>query len=490
MTSLLDNPRAGDPETLPHGAESVATPGEALAPSDLASKDPASKDLAFKARFTRGSVLRHVLVMTGTGAVGTLSIFVVDLLSLIYVSRLGATQLKAAVGFATQVMVYPIAINIGITIAITAAVSRALGGDHRARARRIAASGLLITALLSAVVAMVMLASAGRLLSLFGAQGEARDVAARFLEIALPGNVPFAIGMALSGVLRAVGDARRAMYVTLTGAVAVAILDPVLIFGLHLGIYGAAISTLLSRFVLLGIGLHGVGRIHGLLQWPRLRCLKLDTGILAAVALPAVAANLATPFGNGYALHIYAGYGDAAVAASAVIDRIVYVAFAVVFALTGAVGPILGQNLGARLYPRVKETMTRCFTVTVVYAGVMWLLLALSWPTLAALFRASPEMTAYLRFFCLWGVSAWLFIGLLFVANACFNNLGFPLLSTMFNWGRATLGTAPFVTLGAHYGGVEGGMAGMAVGAAIFGTAAVITARRVVERISTERSFR
>ena len=76
-------------------------------------------------------------------------------------------------------------------------------------------------------------------------------------------------------------------------------------------------------------------------------------GILAAVALPAIAANLATPFGNGYALHIYADYGDAAVAASAVIDRIVYVAFAVVFALTGAIGPILGQNLGAAaLCPR------------------------------------------------------------------------------------------------------------------------------------------
>ena len=48
----------------------------------------------------------------------------------------------------------------------------------------------------------------------------------------------------------------------------------------------------------------------------------------------------------------------------------------------------------------------------------------------------------------------------------------------LFNWGRATLGTVPFVTLGAHFGGVEGGMAGMAAGAAIFGIAAVITAYR------------
>ncbi len=434
-------------------------------------------------RFTRGSVLRHVLVMTATGTVGTLSIFAVDLLSLVYVSRLGSTELKAAAGFATQVLVYPVAINIGLTIAVTAAVSRALGGGHRARARRIAASGLLISALVSALVAGAALLGAEPLLRLLGARGETLDIARRFLAIALPGNVPLALGMALSGILRATGDARRAMMVTLAGGLVVAALDPVLIFGLGLGIEGAALSTLVSRFVLLGVGLHGVGRVHGLLQWPRRRCLGLDARILAAVALPAVAANLATPFGNGYALKVYARYGDGAVAASAIIDRTIYVGFAVVFALTGAIGPILGQNLGAGLYRRVVETLTRCLAVTLAHALLVWLVLALCWPAIAALFRASPDTAAYFGFFCTWGVSAWLFISVLFVANAAFNNLGFPLLSMLFNWGRATLGTVPCVALGVHLGGVEGGMLGMAAGAALFGTAAVATAYGVVARL-------
>ncbi len=77
-------------------------------------------------KFTQGSILRHTVVMTATGAVGTLSIFVVDLLSLLYVSWLGRTELKAAVGFATQVSMFPVAVNIGLSIAVTAAVSRAL----------------------------------------------------------------------------------------------------------------------------------------------------------------------------------------------------------------------------------------------------------------------------------------------------------------------------------------------------------------------------
>ncbi len=87
-------------------------------------------------------------------------------------------------------------------------------------------------------------------------------------------------------------------------------------------------------------------------------------------------------------------------------------------------------------------------------------------------------------FFCRFGVAAWLFVACLFVANTVFNNLGFPLLAMIFNWGRATLGTMPFVTLGAKYGGVEGAMLGAAAGAAAFGLAAVAVAYGVRARLT------
>ena len=430
--------------------------------------------------------MRHTLVMTGTGAVGTLSIFAVDLLSLLYVSWLGRTDLKAAVGFATQVMLYPIAINIGITIAITAAVSRALGAGDRPRGRRLATSGLIHAGVIGGVVALAAMSFAAPMLHVLGARGATFGIAERYLYITLPGNVAFGLGMALSGILRAVGDARRAMYVTLSGAVVTAVLDPILIFGLGFGIYGAAISTVVSRLVFLVVGYHGAARIHHLLEVPRPLAALRDTRVLMSVALPAIMTNLATPIGNGYALHVYAQFGDAAVAASAVIDRIVYVAFAVVFALTGAVGPIIGQNLGARQFDRVGLTLTSCFASTALYAAATWVLMALCWPLIATLFQATGATAEYLTFFCKFGVSAWLFIGLLFVANAAFNNLGFPLLSMAFNWGRATLGTIPFVTLGAAWGGVQGAQLGVAAGAAVFGTAALATAYRVVGRIAEQ----
>ncbi len=422
--------------------------------------------------------------MTGTSTIGVLAIFVVDFLSLLYVSRLQQTDLTASVGFATQVLFYPVSINIGLTIAVTALVARALGAGDRERARRLAASGLLHATLFSALVTVLALVFARPALVMLGAKGPVLEIAENFLHITLPANIPFAAGIVLSGILRAAGDARRAMYVTLAGGVVTGIVDPILIFGLHFGVYGAAISTVIARFVFLAVGWHGAVTIHGLVGRPEKTAAFRDFAPLMAIALPAIATNLATPVASSYVLHVFSRFGDAAIAATAITDRVVPVAFGVIFALTGAVGPILGQNLGAGQLQRVNDTLTKSFLLTATYVLTIWAVLWLISPLIVYVFGAKPESARYIVFFCTYGVSAWLFVGFLFVANASFNNLGFPLLSLLFNWGRATLGTIPFVTLGAAYGGVEGGQLGIAFGAAIFGLTALATAYRVTGHLA------
>ena len=73
------------------------------------------------------------------------------------------------------------------------------------------------------------------------------------------------------------------------------------------------------------------------------------------------------------------------------------------------------------------------------------------------------------------------FNGVIFVANAAFNNLGHPFYSTVVNWGRHTLGTIPFVLLGAAWYGAPGVLIGQFLGGAVFAMLAVILAWRVME---------
>ena len=294
--------------------------------------------------FTVGSTLRHVMVMTAAGSVGLVAVFFVDFLTLLYISRLGDTNLTAAVGYASQMIFLLISVNIGLSIAIGALVSRALGAGDRARARQVAASGLVLAALVSGTLSLTAMPFTHEILSEFGARGEALAVGSIYLRITLPATVFLGVGMAFSSVLRGVGDAKRAMYVTLGGAVVTACLDPIFIFVLHLGIYGAAIVMVLSRFSLLVVGWHGAVRVHDLVERPRLAAVIADLAPMAYIAGPAILTNIATPLANIYAMNVFSRFGDMVVAAFAIMDRVTPVAFGVLFALSGSVGPIMART--------------------------------------------------------------------------------------------------------------------------------------------------
>ncbi|HEY8565522.1 MAG TPA: MATE family efflux transporter [Beijerinckiaceae bacterium] len=459
----------------------VAPPQPVTAP--VSSAAPAAGETA---RFVTGSPLRHVAVMTGTGAVGLVAVFVVDFLSLLYVSWLGDPSLTAGVGFATVVLFFGVSINIGLMIAAGALVSRALGAGDRPLARRLAASSLVHLVIVALAISLLMLAFLPLILGRLGATGEAYAVAERFLWITLPSNALMALGMGYSGVLRAVGDAARAMYVTLIGGLVTAGLDPLLIFGLGLGTDGAAWATVGSRLVFALVGLHGAVRVHDLVARPSVADVVADARAVYRIGFPAVLTNVAPALANAFLAGILARFGDAIVAGGSIIDRLVPVVFGGIFALSGAVGPILGQNWGAGRFDRMRETLRASVLFMTIYTGVVWALLLLAEGLILRLFQITGPTAHLVSFFCWVSGALWFFNGLLFVANASFNNLGFPLYSTAFNWGRATLGTIPFALVGAWLAGPEGALAGTGVGSLVFGCAAIATAFWTITKLARE----
>lgn len=440
-----------------------------------------------RARFVSGSLLRHVCVMAGTGAIGLIAVFAVDLINLFYISLLGEKETAAAVGFAGVVGFFHASLCIGLTIGIAAVVSRTVGAGRSEDARRIATSSLVLMAALSVVVGTGTAFFLHPALQLLGATGETARLAQRYLSVTVHTLPLLGIGMASSALLRSVGDARRSMTVTLAAAFVTAVLDPILIFGFGLGLDGAAISAVVSRLVLAAIGLHGVLVTHRMLGRFDASRLADDARALGTVAGPAVLTNLATPVGAAFVTHAVAQFGPSAVAGAATIDRLTPVAFGLVYALSGAVGPILAQNLGAGQYRRVQEGLRDSLLFMVVSVAVAWLVLALGQGVLIRAFSADGLAAQLISLFCSWLAPSFFFAGGLFVANASFNNLGHPLLSTAFNWGRATMGTIPFAWWGSHYG-APGVLIGQAVGSSIFGLLAVVVAFRLAAKLARQQA--
>jgi len=441
------------------------------------------------ARFVTGSLLRHVSVMASTAAVGLVAVFAVDLINLFYISLLGEKEIAAAVGFAGVVAFFHTSLSIGLTIGITAVVARTLGAGRMVEARRIATSSLIWMTGLCILIGSGTSLVLDSLLHILGATGETHRLAARYLGFTVHTLPLLGLGMACSALLRSVGDARRAMTVTLGAAAVTAVLDPLLIFSLHLGLDGAALTAIISRSMLAAVGLHGVMRVHKLLGPFDTTRLANDGRLLATVAGPAVLTNLATPVGTAFVTHSVAQFGASAVAGQATIDRVTPVAFGLIYALSGAVGPILAQNLGAKQYGRVREGLRASLWFMVLAIGAAWLILALTQNLLIQAFSLEGLAADLMHAFCSWLAGSFLFAGALFVANAAFNNLGRPLWSTGFNWARATLGTIPLAWWGSRYGPV-GVLAGQALGAVIFGSLALWVAFGLTNRLALQHEGR
>ncbi len=431
-------------------------------------------------KFVTGSIMRHLLIMTGTSAIGLMAIFIGDLANMLFLSMLKDVEIVAAVGYGSSILFFATSIGIGLAIAATSLVSPALGARDMPRARRLATNTHLASALVSAVLAFALWLMIPWLLTQLGATGRTHALAVTYLSIVVPALPPLALGMASGGVLRSVGDAQRAMHVTLAGAIVNIILDPIFIFGLGLGIKGAAIASVIARIAIMVIGLYGVIRVHNLMAKPDIASIIADIPAVAAIALPAVAANIANPVSNAYVTYAIAPYGDDAVAGWAIIGRIMPVALGGIYALSGSIGPILGQNLGARDFVRVRHSLIDALKITLAFTLVAWLVLALFSNSLAQIFRATGETAELIRFNCVWVAPLFVFLGALFVSNACFNTLGHAHYSTSFNWGRATLGTVPFVLAGGWMAGPKGILIGYMAGGIAFGVAAVWLCLRLI----------
>ncbi|MCB1359010.1 MAG: MATE family efflux transporter [Maritimibacter sp.] len=435
-----------------------------------------------QARFLEGSLLRHITVMALTASIGLMAVFVVDLVDMIFISMLGRDELAAAIGYAGAILFFTSSFGIGMAIAAGALVARALGSGEAHTARRRAATALIYGLGFGALFAALVWVNVPTLARAVGASGVTLELATSYLRIIIPSLPLLIAGMIGGAVLRAHGDARRAMLSTIAGGAVNAALDPILIFGFGLDLTGAALASVAARVAIAFFALYPVMRFHGGLDWPTRAEFRIDFPAIMTIALPAILTQFATPVGQAYVTRAMAAYGEDAVAGMAIIGRLVPVAFGVVFALSGAIGPIIGQNFGANRHDRVQGALRDGLLFVAVVVVLISALLFLLRAPIAGLFNAEGIARSLVYLFCGPLALAWFFNGVIFVANASFNNLGHPFYSTWINWGRHTLGTIPFVIAGGALWGAPGVLIGQAAGGVVAAAVALILATRVTRR--------
>ena len=435
--------------------------------------------------FLTGNLMRHVSVMSFTASIGLMAVFAVDFVDMVFIAMLGDEALAAAIGYAGTILFFTNSLNIGLSIAAGSLASRAIGRGAPRLAREYATSVAALSIVVAFAVATLVLLFMADLLAFLGASGQPAELATSYLLIMLPSMPIMSVAMIGLAVLRAHGDARRSMQSTVIGGLVNAVLDPLLIFTAGLGLEGAALASLAARVVILVTALAPAIVVHRGFAALSFATVKRDIDAVLRLGVPAVMANIATPIGTAIVMREMATIGTEAVAGMAVIARLMPVAFAVVFALSGAIGPIIGQNFGAERLDRVRGAFLSGLLFMGLYVATAAGLLLLLREQIVALFAADGGTRELILRFC--GPVALMFVGngTIFVANAAFNNLGRPIYSALVNWGRHTLGTWPLVVLGGIWFGAPGVLVGQALGGLLFAAIAVTLALSTIR--SSER---
>ncbi len=284
-------------------------------------------------------------------------------------------------------------------------ISRELGKQNYEEASNMAATGFF-----SALAAGTLICVLGELFleplaMLLGSTATILPYTKAYLRVILFGAPWMTASLVLNNQLRYQGSAAYAMVGIASGAVLNIALDPLLIFTFDLGVAGAAWATIVSQFVsfcLLLAGCAKGGNLHIHIAQVQLRLpyyIQIVRGGLPSLARQGLASVAAI------CLNRAAGpYGDAAIAAMGVVQRIMMFGGSAMIGFGQGFQPVCGFNYGAKLYHRVKEGFWFCVKTSFGFLLAVSALGMIFAPELIALFRDDPEVvqigTAALRFQC------------------------------------------------------------------------------------------
>ena len=442
----------------------------------MASESVAKKSIA-KNSLTEGPIGKQLTNMALPMAIGILATMSFNVVDTFFVSSLGCGAL-AALSFTFPVVMLLVSLSIGLGAGTSSVVSFAAGQGDEQAVKELTTDAMTLTAILSSVLAVLGLLTMEPLFRLLGAEDHILPMITDYMQIWFVSIIFLAVPMVGLASVRALGDTRLQGVMMIVIAVANAILDPFLIFGIgpfpRLEIQGAALATLIVR----------IASLFVLFYWLR---VKLDILVspfnysrliassrkLLHIGIPAMATNMIIPVSGAIIIALVATHGTDAVAGFGVATRIEAIFLILFYALSAVVGPFCGQNLGAKQFERLHYCQNLilkfCFYSGIVIAGI----LALLGGWIASLFSDDPAVIEVTKYYLMVVPISYFAYGVVMSVNASFNGLRKPLPGVVISSARVIFVLLPLAWLGNYLWGVMGltvaiALANLVVGAVAF----------------------
>jgi len=401
---------------------------------------------------TTGSLTRHLLQTTSYMLVTMLFQTLYVLVDLYWVGRLG-TEAVAAVGISGNLLFIVLAATQMLGVGTTTFIAHAVGRRDHERAHLVFNQALVLSTLVGAIFLVIALATMNLYAAALSADQITRDLTEQYLAWFVPSQALTFPFVAMGAALRGTGNFKPGMIVQTATVIINIVLAPVLIFGWGIGqpmgVAGAAVATFVA--ILIGVVWMAVYftpadaylKFHRHEWRPR---LDLWAGMLK-IGLPA-GAEFAMM--SVYLVLVYSvsrPFGAAAQAGFGIGLRIVQACFLPVVALGFAVSPVAGQNFGARLAGRVRETFRVGAAIAAAGMFLAAVMVGVTANRLVQIFSSDPAVIdvgeQYLH------VIAWNFVasGVIFVTSSMFQAMGNTIPSLITSGLRIVLIAIPILLL-------------------------------------------
>lgn len=288
-----------------------------------------------------------------------------------------------------------------------------MGRGNREEAERILGNCTSMLVIVAVIVTAVSQIWGTDILMLFGASESTLPYAWAYMQIYSIGTIFVQLALGLNAFINAQGFAKTGMLTVVIGAVCNIILDPIFIFGLHMGVRGAALATIISQ------GISCVWIVRFLLgRQTTLRIRKENLRISPKTVGPCIALGVA-PFIMQFTesvLNICFNTsllkygGDIAVGAMTILSSVMQMSMLPIQGLTQGAQPIIGFNYGAKKMDRVKKTFRLLLLSCVTFTAVIWLICMLLPQAFILIFTDQAELIAFTK----WAMRIYMAVSLIF----------------------------------------------------------------------------
>jgi putative MATE family efflux protein len=322
------------------------------------------------------------------------------------------TGALAAVGYAMPFYMILISISVGLGIGSGSAISRRIGGKDKDGADNCAIHSIFISLIIALIFTIILYTFADRIFISIGA-AEIANMAVSYGRIIFAGSIfIFFINNALA-ILRAEGDANRAMYAMLFGAILNIILDPFFIYTFGWGVSGAAMATILSMAITAVILVYWLFFRRDTYVSFKFKAFKFKKDILKdifKVGLPASFQQLSMSITMLVIIILInvAGNGNEGVAVYNTGWRLVMIAILPLLGMATAVTSVTGTAFGAKSYDKLKTAYLYATKTGLLIEIILAILIFVLAPLISIVFTTRPEdiiirddITLFLQITCI-----------------------------------------------------------------------------------------